>query len=74
MHFNDGAVKEVDLPNEIHGEVFEPLQKIDLFRQVAINPDTQTIEWPNGADFAPEFLHQIGKTVRQSAQLQHNPG
>ncbi|HQH71430.1 MAG TPA: DUF2442 domain-containing protein [bacterium] len=69
LRFNDGAVKEVDLQNELYGEVFEPLQNIEFFKQVAVNSDTQTIEWPNGADFAPEFLHQLGKTVRKSAQM-----
>jgi len=69
LRFNDGAVKEVDLENELYGEVFEPLQNIEFFKQVAVNSDTQTIEWPNGADFASEFLHQLGKTVRKSAQM-----
>lgn len=60
-------VKEVDLKDELYGEVFEPLKDIALFKQVTVNPETNTIEWPNGADFAPEFLHEIGKTVQQVA-------
>jgi len=67
LQFDDGSVKDVDLKNELHGEVFEPLNVIDFFRQVAINPDTKTIEWPNGADFAPEFLYEIGEEVKSSA-------
>lgn len=61
--FNDGSVKEVDLTSELHGKVFEPLKDPEFFRQVKVNPETNTIEWPNGADFAPEFLHEIGKAV-----------
>ncbi len=59
--FNNGVVKLVDLQHELEGEVFEPLKQIDVFRQVAVNPDTKTIEWANGADFAPEFLDEIGQ-------------
>jgi hypothetical protein len=61
--FNDGAERLVDLKNELDGPVFEPLRNLAFFRQVTVNRDTGTIEWPNGADFAPEFLHEIGMPV-----------
>lgn len=64
--FNDGAIKEVDLEDELHGEVFEPLRDVELFKRVEVNEETNTIEWPNRADFAPEFLHEIGKEVRRA--------
>jgi hypothetical protein len=67
LEFNDGTVRDVDLRDELYGEVFEPLKDGELFRMVRVNPDTNTIEWPNGADFAPEYLHQIGKVVRKIA-------
>lgn len=67
IEFNDGAIKDVDLTREIYGEVFEPLKDLSYFRRVAINPETGTIEWPNGADFAPEFLYEIGRPVHQAA-------
>ena len=60
--FNNGVVKLVDLQHELDGEVFEPVKQIEMFRRVAVNPDTKTIEWENGADFAPEFLDEIGQT------------
>jgi hypothetical protein len=65
VEFSDQTVKDVDLANELFGEVFEPLKDIDLFRQVRLNPNTNTIEWPNGADLAPEYLHEIGVEVRR---------
>jgi hypothetical protein len=57
LEFDDGVVRDVDLSNELHGEVFEPLRDPAFFAQVTVNPETGTVEWPNGADFAPEFLY-----------------
>jgi hypothetical protein len=67
LEFNDGTTKDVDLSGELHGEVFEPLKDAGFFRRVVVNSETGTIEWPNGADFAPEFLHEIGQAVHQVA-------
>jgi len=67
LEFNDGVVKNVDLSKELYGEMFEPLKDPEFFKRVALNQETGTIEWPNGADFAPEFLYEIGKDVKQVA-------
>lgn len=72
LRFDNGSIKRVDLKNELHGEVFEPLNELSFFRQVAINPDTRTIEWPNGADFAPEFLYELGNEVEPVASLEQD--
>jgi hypothetical protein len=56
LRFSDGAEGEVDLSNELHGPIFEPLRNIELFRQVVLHAELRTLVWPNGADFAPEFL------------------
>jgi hypothetical protein len=65
--FSDGMVKDVDLAGELHGEIFEPLKDLDFFLKVSVNPDTRTIEWPNGADFAPEFLYGTGVEIKKTA-------
>lgn len=57
LEFNDGASGTVDLSEELHGPVFEALRDIDYFRQFSLVG--ATIEWPNGADFAPEYLHSL---------------
>ena len=57
LRFRDGTVGEIDLERELTGPVFEPLRDLDVFRQFAIHEDFQTLVWPNGADLAPEFLH-----------------
>jgi hypothetical protein len=67
VEFSNGVIKQVDLAGELHGEVFELLKDPGFFEQVTVNPETNTIEWPNGADFAPEFLYEIGQEVKQVA-------
>src|SRR5712692_6284144 len=67
LEFSDGVVKRVNLSGELHGEVFEPLKDPQFFKRVFLNPETGTIEWPNGADFAPEFLYEIGQEIKQVA-------
>lgn len=46
------------LAPEIWGEVFEPVRNREYFARVAVNSEIGTIAWPNGADFAPEFLRE----------------
>lgn len=58
LKFNDGAIKFVDLSPYLYGEVFGELKDKSLFIQYGLT--RYTIEWSNGADFAPEFLYEIG--------------
>ena len=64
--FDDDAVKDVDLTGELWGEVFEPLKDPEFFRKAWVKPETGTVEWPNGADLAPGFLHERGVSVSGS--------
>ena len=57
LKFNDGAEGVVDLSNELYGEMFAPLKDKEKFRAFAVDPELNTIVWKNGADLAPEFLH-----------------
>jgi hypothetical protein len=67
IEFSDGSIRDVDLSDDLRGEMFEPLRDPTVFAQVRVNRDTGTIEWPNGADLAPEFLHEKGTEVAQIA-------
>lgn len=58
LQFNDGAEGVVDLGDELNGPVFEPLREPAEFARVRVDPEIRTIAWPNGADFAPEFLRE----------------
>ena len=56
LRFNDGTEGEVDLAAELQGEVFQPLKDPKFFSYFQVHPELRTLVWPNGADFAPEFL------------------
>ena len=58
LRFSDGTEGEVDLSDELYGEVFEPLRDRKLFRQLSVHPDFHTLTWASGADIAPEFLYE----------------
>jgi Protein of unknown function (DUF2442) len=59
--FTDGFSAVVDLEQELYGPLFSTLKNVDLFRQAIANPDTHTIEWPNGTDLAPEYLYTLAR-------------
>jgi hypothetical protein len=59
LTFNDGVAGVVDLSNELWGEMFEPLKDFQLFSQVKLDKELDTIVWANGADLAPEFLRNL---------------
>lgn len=68
LKFNDGVEGTVDLSKELWGGMFEPLKDLGLFSQVKLDTEIDTIVWPNGADLAPEFLHEL---LRQTQGTQH---
>jgi len=57
LRFRDGTQGEIDLSPQLNGPVFEPLKDPEFFRQFRIDPECRTLVWPNGADIAPEALH-----------------
>jgi hypothetical protein len=64
LRFSDGTEGRLDLAGELHGPIFEPLRDPSYFAQLRVDPELDTITWPNGADFAPEFLYE---SVKRSA-------
>lgn len=58
LKFADGVEGEIDLENELWGEIFEPLKDKAKFGELYMDVELNTIVWPNGADLAPEFLYQ----------------
>ena len=58
LTFEDGRVGELDLEDQLWGNVFEPLRDIAQFKDFRIDPELRTIVWPTGADLAPEYLYE----------------
>jgi hypothetical protein len=57
LKFDDGISGMVDLESELRGPVFEPLKDSEVFKNFEL--DAWTVCWPNGADFAPEFIYEL---------------
>jgi len=58
LRFADGAEGDVDFSGQFDGEIFQPLIELSYFKQFILHPELLTICWPNGADFAPEYLYE----------------
>lgn len=67
LRFNNGEAGEVDLSNELDGEVFEPLRDPAQFATATQHPVMKTVAWANGADLAPEFLAGLLREQNQHA-------
>jgi len=57
VKFADGVEGDIDMRNELWGEVFEPLKDLKLFQAFRLDKELNTVCWPTGADLAPEFLY-----------------
>ena len=57
LRFDDGAEQTVDFRPVLAGELYGPLRNVELFNQVRIDREVETLVWPNGADFDPATLH-----------------
>jgi hypothetical protein len=63
LRFEDGLEGEIDLGRQLEGEIFEPLNDPGYFSRFKVDG---TLTWANGADFAPEFLHDLLTKKRRS--------
>ena len=59
LSFSDGTVKQVEVSALLDGPIFEPLRDPAYFARVTLDATCGTVVWPNGADFAPEALHEL---------------
>ena len=66
LQFNNGDFGTIDLSNHLSAKVYKPLLDKELFKQFGLI--NGTLEWVNGADFAPEFLHDKCQILNLSAE------
>ena len=72
LTFTDGLVREVDLSDDLWGQMAEPLQDPDYFRRVRVDTKLGTVVWPNGYDLDPDVLHGDHEPVgRPAAPASH---
>lgn len=59
LEFADGSSGRVDLRSRVvgRGGVFVPLEDVDYFRRVSLDPEARTVRWPNDVDLCPDMLH-----------------
>ena len=69
MHFDDMTEQVIDFEPVLYGPIFGPLRDLSLFNQVRLVDYAGCLEWPTGADFDPETLHdwpQVKDEISQS--------
>jgi hypothetical protein len=57
VQFADDTEQIIYLKPVLAGELYGPLLDLELFNQVAVDPEVKTLVWPNGADCDPATLH-----------------
>ena len=66
--FSDGVTKIVDFKPFLISErkIFIPLHNLEYFKDFHV--DEITICWPNGLDFSPDVLYEVGESTEKNAK------
>jgi hypothetical protein len=59
LTFADGKQAKLDFRDRIvgRGGVFAPLEDLEFFKRVRVDPEIGTLVWPNEVDFCPDVLY-----------------
>src|SRR6266567_1974117 len=68
VRFEDSTEQLIDFRPILAGELFAPLNDLQLFNQVRLDSEVHTLVWPNGADFDPETLHDWPEHAQELAE------
>ena len=67
--FDDGTEGPVDFKGQLKGPIFKPLEDKAYFSKISVDPELETIVWPNGADLAPEFVKELHDKQNNTSTL-----
>ena len=59
LTFTNDEKAELDFRDRIvgRGGVFTPLEDVEFFKRVQVDPEIGTLVWPNEVDFCPDVLY-----------------
>jgi hypothetical protein len=59
LTFTDGKQARLDFRDRVvgRGGVFAPLEDLEFFQRVRVDPEIGTLVWPNEVDFCPDVLY-----------------
>lgn len=69
LRFEDDTEQRIDFRPVLEGELFGPLQNLNVFNAVSLDKEVGTLTWPNGADFDPATLHDWPEVRDQLAGM-----
>ena len=69
LQFADKTERQIDFRPVLEGELFGPLQALNVFDAVELDTAFGTLQWPNGADFDPETLHDWPQYCEELAAM-----
>ena len=67
LEFSNGKLKLVNFLPLLKGKLFEPLKDLRNFVQFGLTH--WTLEWYNGADFAPDYLYRNGGRLERATTI-----
>lgn len=71
VRFADGTEQTINFLPILAGDMYRPLRDPDLFNRVRLDPEVQTLIWPNGADFDPATLHDWPEHLQELISRAH---
>lgn len=69
VRFADGSEQTIDFSPVLAGKLYGPLSDPEVFDQVKLDPEVQTLIWPTGADFDPAILHDWPELGPKMAEM-----